>query len=116
MPGEGYIHSRSYLHHTRAIGPGQRYGHWGTCGRGWCGRRWCGRRNVCVKLLVPVGGAAVAEGPDALPAFGDVEGASHTGVRHGDLPEAVLTAATLELLLVMTLWNQKKGNQHDIYQ
>lgn len=115
MRAEGYINSRSYIHPTRAMDcksrPGQRHGHWGTCGRGCCGRR-----NLCIKLLVPVGGAAVAEGPDALPAFGDVEGASHTGVRHGDLPEAVLTAATLELLLVMTLWSQKKGNQHDIYQ
>lgn len=77
-------------------------GRWGTCGYGW----W-GGGNLGVKLLVPVAGAAVAEGPHALPALCDVEGASRTGVRHGDLPEAVLAAATLELLLVMTLWRRK---------
>lgn len=78
-------------------------GHRGTCGYG---RR--GGGNLGVKLLVPVGGAAVSEGPDALPALRDVEGAPGAGVRHGDLPEAVLTAATLELLLVMTLCRRKR--------
>ena len=37
------------------------------------------------------------------PALGDVEGAAGAGVGHGDLPEAVLTATMLQLLLVVTL-------------
>lgn len=78
---------------------------------GSCGRGWRGGGNLGVKRLVPVSGAAVAEGQDALPALCDVEGASRTGVRHGDLPEAILTAATLQLLLVMTLWKQKGGEE-----
>lgn len=76
-----------------------------------CGRGRRGGGNLGVKHLAPVSGAAVAEGPDALPALRDVEGASGAGVRHEDLPEAVLTAATLELLLVMTLWRQNRGRE-----
>lgn len=88
-------------------GNGRLRGRRGTGGDGLRGH-WRQRGgNFCVELLVPVGGAAVAEGPDALPALRDVEGASGAGVGHGDVPEAVLTAAALQLLLVMILWRQK---------
>lgn len=80
---------------------------WRGGGGGSCGYRWWGGGNLGVKYLVPVSGAAVAEGPHALPALCDVEGASCTGVRHENLPEAVPTAATFQLLFVMTLWRQK---------
>lgn len=64
-----------------------------------------------VKFLVPVAGAAVAEGPDTVPALCDVEGASGAGVWHGDVSEAVLTAAALQLLLIIILCRQKKTKQ-----
>lgn len=57
--------------------------------------------------MIPVGGAAVAEGPDALPALRDVEGAPCAGVWHWDVSEAVLAAAALQLLLIIILWKQK---------
>lgn len=105
---------RSYIHWTIGkdwkSGHGRSRGHWGTGGYGRCSQ-WWGGGNLSAKLLVPVEGAAVAEGPDALPALCDVEGAPGTRVRHWNLSEAVLTAATLELLLVMILWRQNRGKQ-----
>lgn len=76
-------------------------------GRGHGGK--CGG-NFGVKFLVPVGGAAVAEGPDALPALCDVEGAPGAGVRHWDVSEAILAAAALQLLLIIILWKQKNAH------
>lgn len=66
-------------------------------GRDCCGG-WC-----TVKHLVPVSGTAVAESPHTFPALSDVQGASRTRVRHGDLPQTVSTAAMLQLLLVVIL-------------
>lgn len=89
------------------LGHGRHWGHQDSCG-GRRGRRWKRGGNLGVKFLAPVGGAAVAEGPDAVPALCDVEGASGAGVRHWDVSEAVLTAAALQLLLKIILWRQKK--------
>lgn len=80
-------------------------GRWSHCSHCWDGG------NLSFKLLVPVDDAAVAEGPDALLALGDVEGAPGTRVGHWNLSKAILTAATLELLLEMILWRQKRRKQ-----
>ena len=82
---------------------------WRGSGGRSCGRGWYGGGNLGVKLLVPVGGTAVAERPDALRTLGDVEGAPRAGVWHGDLPEAVFAAAIQQLLLVVTLWTRGRG-------
>lgn len=101
LPEMGCRPSRTEISKGIVREPGSRGGHGGSRRR-----RWRGGGNVGVKLLVPVHGAAVAESPDALPALGDVEGAPCTGVRHGDIPEAIPTAAALQLLLVVTLWSE----------
>lgn len=69
-----------------------------SSGHGWRGG---GEQNVI--HLSPVTGAAVTESQDALGALGDVQGTSRAGVRHRYVPEAVSTAATLQLLIVVTL-------------
>lgn len=84
----------------------------GLWGGGGSRGRWEGGGYDSVIHLVPEGGAAVAESQDALPALGDVEGAAHAGVGHADLPEAVLTAALRQLLLVVTLWREAGGSHH----
>lgn len=74
----------------------------GGGGRGG-GHGWRGGGEQGVVHLAPVIGAAVTESQDALRALGDVEGASGAGVRHGDVPQAVFTAAPLQLLIEVTL-------------
>lgn len=91
ISGHGWLWSHRGGHGLR--------GHWGKCGG-----------NFGVKFLVSVGGAAVAEGPDALPSLCDVEGAPGAGVRHRDVSEAILTAAALQLLLIIIIWKQKSAH------
>lgn len=109
-----WYHSAWEIRMTKAMvwirGHGRPHRRRGRCG-GRHGRRWKRGGNIGVKLLVPVAGAAVAEGPDAVPALCDVEGAPGAGVRHGDVSEAVLTAAALQLLLIIILWRQKTTTQ-----
>lgn len=91
-------------------GYGWVWGHWGARCHGLRGHRGKCGGNLSVKFLIPVGGAAVAEGPDALPALCDVEGAPCAGVWHWDISEAILAATALQLLLIIILWKQKTAH------
>ena len=62
-----------------------------------------GGGHVGVDGLISVLAAAVSEGADALDALGDVERAPRARVPHGDVSEAVHTAATQKLVLVLAL-------------
>lgn len=99
-----HIHSPKRTGYISGSGPA------GGGGGGRCGPGGHRGGNLGVKLLVPEGGAAVAEGPHALPALGDVEGAPGAGVAHGDLPQAVPAAAPLQLLPVMVLCRRKEAS------
>lgn len=81
-----------------SVRDGWRNGGVRSSGHGWRGG---GEQNVI--HLASVIGAAVTESQDALRALGDVEGPSRAGVRHRYVPEAVSTAATLQLPVVVTL-------------
>lgn len=84
-------------------------GHAGPNGRCRSASGGGGGGHLCVKLLAPVCGAAVAEGTDTLPGLCDVEGAAGAGIWHRDIAQAILAAAPQQLLLVMTLCSHRQG-------